>query len=332
MRTFRCIGLGGALEGLTMLDGNEPVYHALTVNPMTPVIGAEVPDIDLRQPLTDAIRIEIRQALNQWKVVCFPGQELTNDQLKQFGIELGSLTAAHPNAPGLPDHAEIWQRSVDAYRTRRSEDKKKLSEGQRPKDYRGWHIDLSFALNPVKYSILYGVNIPPFGGDTVFACLHSMYEGLSEQLRSFAESLDAVHCTDDNYQVQGQARREGREIRSFSTIHPVVTVHPETGKRQLYINPSSMSHIVGMSERESNALLDFFFNEVSRPEYAMRHRWQPGSLVIWDNRAVVHAGPIDYAHFDTERLVRRITIEGDELQGTNGRKSVSLLGERWNAI
>ncbi len=123
-----------------------------------------------------------------------------------------------------------------------------------------------------------------------------------------------------------------RNIGPLVAVHPVVRVHPETGKKHLFVNPGTSSHIVGLKERESQVLLDLFADEISRPEYQVRFRWSPHALVIWDNRAVAHAGPIDYAHFTAPRVVRRITVAGDLPKGPDGFVSRPLEGELFGVI
>ena len=306
----------------------------LTIEPVTPVIGAEISGVDLSQPLDAATAAEIQAALHRWRVVFFRDQELSNDQLKAFGRAFGPLTPAHPISDGLHDHPEIWEREVGEYRVRRSENDNLRPGARRPRDYKGWHIDITFVANPNRYSILYGVQIPPYGGDTIFANLIAAYEGLSPKIRELIDGLQAVHQTSD-YDNGGRGRvprRDGRSTGPFVSLHPLVRIHPETGEKLLFLNPGTTSHIPGLKERESQALLDLLYFEATRPEYQARFRWRPKSLVVWDNQAVAHAGPIDYAHFDLPRVVRRITVAGDLPEGPDGFRSQALEGELFNVL
>jgi alpha-ketoglutarate-dependent sulfate ester dioxygenase len=307
-------------------------YSRIAVEPVTPVIGAEISGVDLGQPLDTETAAEIRRAIQAWRVVFFRDQDLSNDQLKALGRAFGPLTPAHPIAEGLEDHPEIWERSVEDYRKRRIANDTAPPSRQPPRDYKGWHIDITFVANPNRYSILYGVDIPAYGGDTLFANLIEAYDGLSPQIRTLVDGLQAVHRTSSYDSTQGRARRDGRSPGPFVSLHPLVRVHPETGEKLLFLNPGTTSHIVGLKERESQALIDLLYGELTRPEYQVRFHWRPKSLVIWDNQAVAHAGPIDYAHFDLPRTVRRITVAGELPKGPDGFVSRPLEGELFNVL
>ena len=304
----------------------------IIVEPVTPLIGAEISGVDLRQPLDQAALEEIHAALMQWRVIFFRDQDISNEQLKAFGRAFGPLTPAHPISNGLEQHPEIWERAADEYRTRRTRSDTRPPGRQPPRDYKGWHIDITFVANPNRYSILHGVSIPPYGGDTLFANLAAAYEGLSPKIRALIDDLQAVHQTSGYDSETREPRRDGRSTGPFVSLHPLVRIHPETGERILFFNPGTVTHVVGLKERESQALLDLLFHEVTRPEYAVRFRWAPKSLVVWDNQAVAHAGPIDYAHFDLPRVVRRITVAGELPVGPDGFTSRPLEGELFNVI
>jgi taurine dioxygenase len=306
----------------------------IVVEPVTPVIGAEISGVDLRKPLDPETFAEIRQAIRKWRVIFFRDQDIDNDQLKAFGRHFGPLTPAHPIAEGLEDHPEIWERAIDEYRERKSENDR-LPPGRRaPRDYKGWHIDITFVANPNAYSILYGVDIPPFGGDTIFTSLAAAYEGLSPKIKTLIDDLKTVHQTShyDNGGFNRASRRDGRQPGPFVSLHPLVRIHPETGEKVLFLNLGTTTHIVGLKERESQALLDLLEFELTRPEHQARFRWRPKSLVVWDNQAVSHAGPIDYAQFDLPRVVRRITVAGELPVGPDGFRSQALEGELFNVL
>lgn len=307
-------------------------YEHISVTPITPTIGAEIAGVDLAGPITPAIAADIRKALHDWRVVFFRDQQIDNEQLKAFGRAFGPLTPAHPIAEGLEDHPEIWERSVEEYRRRRDRAEASPAGREPPPDFKGWHIDITFVANPNRYSILYGVEIPPFGGDTVFANLVEAYRGLSPAIRTLIDGLQAVHRVTSYDSAPKGPRRDGRPSGPFVALHPLVRVHPETGEKLLFLNPGTVSHIVGLKEPESRALLDLLFYELTRPEYQVRFHWRPNSLVVWDNQAVAHAGPIDYAQFDLPRAVRRITVAGDLPKGPDGFVSRSLEGELFSVI
>ncbi|MGC1304130.1 MAG: TauD/TfdA family dioxygenase [Caulobacteraceae bacterium] len=307
-------------------------YARIHVEPVTPTIGAEISLVDLSRGLDAETVADIRKALHNWRVVFFRDQTLSNEALKAVGRAFGPLTPAHPIAEGLDDHPEIWERSVEDYRKRRVANDAAPPGRQPPRDYKGWHIDITFVANPNRYSILYGVEIPRFGGDTLFANLIEAYAGLSPPIRALIDQLQSVHKTSGYDSAQGRPRRDGRSSGPFASLHPLVRVHPETGEKLLFLNPGTTSHIVGLKERESQALIDLLYGELTRPEYQVRFHWRPGSLVIWDNQAVAHAGPIDYAHFELPRTVRRITVAGEPPVGPDGFVSRPLEGELFNVL
>lgn len=310
-----------------------PGPQSIVIEPVTPTIGAEISEVDLRRPLDPSTVAEIEAALSQWRVVFFRDQDITNDELKAVGRAFGPLTPAHPIAEGLSaEHPEIWERSVEEYRDRRKSRDSRPPGAQPPRDYKGWHIDITFVANPNRYSILHGVEIPPYGGDTLFANLAAAYEGLSPKIKTLVDGLQAVHQTSSYDAGDRKPRSDGRSTGPFVSLHPLVRIHPRTGERVLFFNPGTVTHFVGLKERESQYLQDLLFHEVTRPEYSVRFRWAPKSLVIWDNEAVAHAGPIDYGQFDLPRVVRRITVAGDLPVGPDGFQSRSLEGELFSVI
>jgi len=315
------------------LERPQAGYQSISVEPVTPVIGAEIGNVDLSQPLDPRTFAEIRDAIRRYRVIFFRDQELSNDALKAFGRNFGPLTPAHPISEGMDDHPEIWERTIDEYRVRRARNDALPPGRTPPRDYKGWHIDITFVANPNAYSILYGVEIPPYGGDTLFSNLIETYRGLSAPIQRLIDELQAVHRT-SAYDAGGdrKSRRDGRPAGPFVSLHPLVRIHPETGEKSLFLNPGTTSHIVGVKERESQALLDLLYGELTRPEYQVRFHWRPRSLVVWDNQAVAHAGPIDYAHFDLPRAVRRITTAGELPQGPDGFTSRPLEGELFGVL
>jgi len=305
---------------------------SIVVEPVTPVIGAEISGVDLSQPLDPQTRQDIHNAILKWRVVFFRDQELSNDALKAFGREFGPLTPAHPISEGLDDHPEIWERKIEEYRTRRADNDSRPPSARLPRDYKGWHIDITFVANPNRYSILYGVEIPPYGGDTLFTSLVAAYEGLSPPIKALIDPLQAVHQTSSYDGNPRKARKDGRSTGPFVSLHPLVRVHPETGEKLAFYNAGTTTHIPGLKEPESQAILDLLYTEVTRPEYQVRFRWRPKSLVVWDNQAVSHAGPIDYAQFSLGRTVRRITVAGELPEGPDGFRSRPLEGELFNVL
>jgi taurine dioxygenase len=316
-----------------ILEQPATTYRRITVDPVTPVIGAEIGNVDLSQPLDPETSAEIRDAIRHHRVIFFRDQRLSNEALKAFGRTFGPLTPAHPIADGLPGDPEIWERAVDEYRVRRQRNDTLPPGRVPPRDFKGWHIDITFVANPNAYSILYGAQIPSVGGDTLFANLVEVYRGLSAPIRSLLDGLQAVHQTSDyDFGGRRKPRSDGREAGRFVALHPLIRVHPETGEKLLFLNAGTITHIAGLKEPESRALIDLLYGELTRPEYQVRLRWRPDTLVVWDNQAVSHAGPIDYSHFDLPRVVRRITTAGQLTRGPDGFVAQQLEGELFETL
>jgi taurine dioxygenase len=196
----------------------------------------------------------------------------------------------------------------------------------------GWHTDVTAAVNPPAASILRAEVVPEIGGDTTWTNLAAAYAGLSAPVRAFVDTLRAEHryggsdkpTGDSNY-----ARRVNDNL--LVAIHPVVRVHPVTGERALFVNPGFTSHIVDVEPRESRAILDLLYAELTRPEYTVRFRWEPGSVAFWDNRATAHLAPADLDHLDVRRTLHRVTVIGDRPVGPDGRESELVAGRPFTA-
>ena len=302
---------------------------SLEVRPLTPVIGAEVSGIDLRKPLDEATVAQLQRAIDHWKVLFFRDQDITNEDFLRFGRYFGPLTPAHPIAKGLPEHPEIWERKADEYRERRAE--RPAVSARPPGDGNGWHIDITFVANPNKYSFLRGIEIPAYGGDTLWSNLAEAYNGLSPQIKALIDNLQAVHGISSYDFGQGNDAPEKPRPR-YVSLHPLVRVHPNTGEKVLFVNIGVTTHIAGLRGSESKHLLQLLVEEIQRPEYQVRFHWTPNAIAVWDNTATSHAGPIDYSHFDLPRTVRRITVAGELPEGPDGFRSYPLSGELFGVI
>ena len=299
---------------------------ALDIRPQSGWTGAEISGVDLTAPLRDDQIAEIRAALLTWKVVFFRDQFISHDDHLRFARAFGAPTPAHPLFDSIPDpdYPTIYPIFRDRFKAR-------YKDSGNGYDKPNWHADVTAAVNPPAASILRAEVIPPYGGDTQWANTVAAYEGLSEPLRRLAEGLRAVHrfsppdgvAATDDY----QRRVTGRPLL---TEHPVVRVHPETGEKALYVNPGFTSHIVDVSPHESRRLLGLFYDELARPEYTVRFKWAPGSVAFWDNRSTVHLAPSDLT-LDHDRRLYRVTLVGDVPVGPDGRASVALDGEPFNA-
>lgn len=320
----------------------------LEIRPLARYIGAEIHGVDLASPLDEETVAAIRSALLEWKVVFFRDQDLTQAQHVAFGRQFGEVTPAHPTLPAMfPDHPEILlldnQLIASGEKGRRGT-KKKESE---PGDGGGaagpvsgsadttvenpWHTDVTFVPNPPMGSILRGVVVPDYGGDTQWANLVVAYETLSAPLQRLCDELHAVHHNEIRM-ARGHmpsGLKQQFQANDLRAVHPVVRVHPETGERALFVNPGFTDYIVELSRSESRHLLDLLYEHMATPAYICRFRWQPGSVAFWDNRATAHIVPIDIPP-GAHRSMQRITIAGDLPVGPDGSTSHALAGESFN--
>jgi taurine dioxygenase len=302
------------------------VAQALEVRPQSGWTGAEIHGIDLTKPLDDQQVAEVRAALLQWKVVFFRDQFIDHDDHLRFASAFGKPTPAHPLFDSIPDpnYPTIYPIFRDRFKARYG--------SSRGFDKPHWHADVTAAVNPPAASILRAEVIPPYGGDTQWSNTVAAYAGLSAPLQRLADKLRAVHRfspPDGATATEDYKRRVNR--RPLVTEHPVVRVHPETGEKALYVNPGFTTHIVGVSPHESRRLLGLFYDELVRPEYTVRFKWEPGSIAFWDNRSTVHLAPSDLT-IDHDRRLYRVTLVGDVPTGPDGRQSVALDGEPFEAI
>lgn len=302
---------------------------SLDVQPLSAVIGAEIVGVDLRQPLEDAVVSEIRQALLRWRVVFFRDQHLNADQQIAFAKYFGEVTPGHPNGGHIDGYDAVKPVTAEGQRESVARD------GEPPEFWgdkaRRWHTDITPMVNPAMASILRGVVVPPYGGDTLWTNLVAAYEGLSEPMRNFIDGLHAVHSFGGGTRRFGRA--QGRTDREpFSAVHPVVRVHPETGEKGLFVSPNFTKYIVGMTAREGNAILELLFAELARHEYTVRFRWSPGAVAFWDNRSTAHLAAVDIDHADYERYLERVTLVGDIPVGPDGFRSEAIFGEFFGAV
>ena len=193
--------------------------------------------------------------------------------------------------------------------------------------------DVTPAVNPPAGSILRADILPAYGGDTTFTNLVAAYEGLSEPVKRFVDTLRAEHRYGANWSGLPRPARtslaERYEQNALVSHHPVVRVHPRTGEKALFVNPVFTDHILDVSPIESRLILGYLFDEITRPEYQVRFRWQQGSVAFWDNRATSHLGPQDLGHLDVERVLHRVTLIGEVPVGPDGRESDAVEGTRF---
>jgi taurine dioxygenase len=301
------------------------ISTTIDVRPQSGHIGAEIHGVDLRQPLDPAVVAEIRQTLLQWKVVFFRDQHLTQEQHIAFGRQFGEVTPAHPTLPAaFPEHPEILLLDNQAYAAAEG-------TGKGPSIENRWHTDVTFVPNPPMGSILRGLVVPPYGGDTQFTNLVTAYETLSEPLQRLCDELHAVH---HNFLPIGRGEmsaklKEQFQSKDIRSVHPVVRVHPESGEKALFVNPNFTSHVQELSRKEGAHLLAMLYEHIASPTFTCRFRWEPGSIAFWDNRATCHLVPTDVPP-GMHRSMQRITVAGDVPVGPDGKASYSLSGEAFN--
>ena len=303
----------------------------LKVTPLSGWTGALIEGVDLSAPLSEAEVAAIQGALYKWKVVFFRDQTLDHAAQIAFGAQFGEVTPGHPyegdSAPeGFP---QIHTVSPAAYDHRYGTKYRKKQSANGP----GWHADVTPLINPPSHSILRAEQVPPYGGDTQFTNVAAVYQGLSPSVRAFVDDLRAEHRFGATVSAERSTEKVGDLVRTnpLASIHPVVRVHPETKERVLYVNPSFTREIVGLAPRESRHILDLLFEQIGRPEYTVRFKWEPGSVAFWDNRAALHLAPRDFEHVDGDRVLHRITLVGDIPVGPDGRASESISGAYFGA-
>ena len=285
----------------------------LDVRKLTARIGAEVTGVDPARELDPETVTAVRAALNEHKALVFRGVSLDDDGQQRFARYFGELTSAHPTVPAVDGEPNVLP--VD-------------SEDGRANH---WHTDVTFVLNPPQASTLRSIVIPPYGGETLIANTGAAYQDLPAPLRAFADTLWAEHTNDYDYAVPPEslddAERERRAVfisTTYKTVHPVVRVHPLTGERGLFIGGFAQ-RIVGLSKGESKDILRLLQAYVSRPENVLRLAWEPGQLVLFDNRITQHYAIDNYD--DLPRRLNRVTVAGDIPAGTDGRPSYSVTGD-----
>jgi len=266
---------------------------------LEPAIGARIDGVDLASPLDDAIVAAIGQALVRHQVLFFEGQDLAPAQLRDFAARFGALHI-HPVYPHVPDVPEIIVLDTDANNL---------------PDNDNWHTDVTFIETPPLGAVLHARQLPPSGGDTLWSSMTAAFEALSPRVRRLLDGLTAEHDFEKSFPRERFAGPEEQErwlsarLRNPPVRHPVVRRHPVTGAAGLFVNFGFTTRILDLPKPESEALLRFLFEHVARPEFTVRHRWRPGDVAFWDNRATQHYAVADY--LPARRVMHRATILGD---------------------
>jgi taurine dioxygenase len=271
---------------------------ALTVTPVAGGVGAEIHGVDLAADLSDDSVGAIRAAWLEHGVVFFRGQDLPPERFLAFARRIGEVDR-YPFVPGIEGYPEIIE---------------VLKLPHETVNFGGiWHSDTAYLEEPPMATMLVAREVPPFGGDTMFASQYRAFETLSSAMQELLTPLRAVNSSalaDVSKTREDRVREHGGEaLPLYEAVHPVVRTHPETGRRALYVNVAHTARFDGMTVDESRPLLRFLFEHQTRPELTCRFRWEVGSLALWDNRCVQH-NPVNDYH-GHKRVMHRITLKGD---------------------
>jgi taurine dioxygenase len=274
-------------------------FRTIEVAPIAGALGAEITGVDLARDVPDEIMREIRRAWLEHLVVFFRDQDLELDAFLAFARRIGR-PVEYPFVQGIAGYPEIIAVT-------------KLPD--ETVNFGGiWHSDTVYLERPPMATLLVAREVPPAGGDTMFASMYAAYDALSPRMQELLAGLRAVNSSalaDVSKTREDRIRDSGGSDAATEYVaeHPVIRTHPETGRKALYVNVAHTARFVGMTDAESRPLLQFLFEHSVRPEFTCRFQWRPGSLALWDNRCTMH-NPINDYHGHTRRM-HRITLAGD---------------------
>ncbi|MHA7837183.1 MAG: TauD/TfdA dioxygenase family protein [bacterium] len=278
--------------------------NEIRIRALSGAVGAEIEGADLSGPVSDALQKTLLDAFHRHGVLCIRDQELTRKRQIEIARLFGTPDV-HPIARGMEEYPEM----IRVFKPR----------GERAFFGTSWHSDNSFFERPSAITLLYAEQVPPVGGDTLYASMESAWALLSEPMKRFLKPLRAVHSARTAYdpRTTGDAKFRGETAIQYTfsdaiyeeVDHPVVRTHPVTGRKSLYVNPMFTQRILGLSPPESEGILRTLHEISTRPELTCRIRWENGTLAIWDNRWLQHHAIDDYADYD--RIMYRVTLEGE---------------------
>jgi taurine dioxygenase len=271
----------------------------LDIRPLTTAIGAEIYGVDCASELDDETIAEIRAAWLEHLVLFFPGQDLTAEQQIAFARRFGEVTEGHPVERIVHERSEIHS----------------IESGKDRTDF--WHTDLTFLTDPPTASLLYSVVVPEAGGDTMWANTRAAYETLGSPLQRFCDELIAVHYSPYYARVVAEGGGNtwhGRKLEDLPPVeHSVVRVHPETKRKNLFVNPGFTVGLKDIPGSQGKSLLRLLYNHMTAPEFLVRYKWSAGTLAFWDNRTTMHYGIYDYD--GAQRVMHRVILRGDKPEG-----------------
>ena len=269
----------------------------MNVQPVAGAVGAEIGGVDLRD-LSEGLVADIRKVWLDHGVVFFRDQDLSPEQYLAFADAIGERDR-YPFVPGIDGYPDIIAVTKLPHET---------------VNFGGiWHSDTAYLDEPPMATMLLAREVPPAGGDTMYASQYAAYDALSDGMKELLAPLRGVNSSalaDVSKTREDRIKEAGVETRDYEAIHPVVRTHPETGRKTLYVNVAHTARFDGMTEVESRPLLQYLFAHQVRPEFTCRFAWRPGSLALWDNRGVQHNPINDYHGY--KRVMHRITLKGDK--------------------
>ena len=275
-------------------------YNNFKVQPLAGALGAEILDIDLNK-INDSIFEEIYKAFVDYQVIGIPNQNLSPDEYLAFGRRWGEIHH-YPYMKGLESHPEILEilkTETDTYAFGNV-----------------WHSDGSFTEIPPKATMLYAQELPPAGGDTLFADMYQAYDTLSDKMKNILDTVNGLYVGDQplklgNFSGAKSMKQQDPGKTKVHSHHPIIRTHPDSKNKALYIGGHAVE-IEGMTKEESTPILNYLKVHSTRPEFICRFKWSPGAIAIWDNRLVQHYATADYPGHS--RLMHRITVKGVPLE------------------
>lgn len=273
----------------------------LTITPLGPHIGAEIAGLALAEPLTQGQFEQLHRALLKYQVLFLRDQPITPRQQRALANRFGDLHI-HPVYPHSEEAEEIIV--LDTH-------------DDNPPDNDNWHTDVTFIETPPALAILAAKQLPPVGGDTLWASGIAAFEGLSPRLQQLLAELEAEHDFTKSFPAHRHNGSEEERQRWQAAVannpplrHPVIRTHPVSGRQALFVNEGFTTRLPDLPARESEALLGFLFDHITRPEFQVRWRWRENDIAIWDNRVTQHYANADY--LPARRVMHRATILGDK--------------------
>ncbi|OUR80157.1 hypothetical protein A9Q83_01635 [Alphaproteobacteria bacterium 46_93_T64] len=279
-------------------------YSTIEVERMGASLGAYVHGVDFSKKLSDEQFQDVHDALVDNSVIFFRDQDLSREGQMEIGHRFGT-PEIHPIVAGSNDHPELIEVLKPA--------------GEGASFGTGWHTDNTFFEKPTMITMLYGIETPPVGGDTMWASMEKAYDHLSDGMKEMLADMVVVHSakvafdprtTADKYEGKHSLKYTYSDVVNEEVEHPLIRTHDVSGRKSIFVNPMFSIRIKGMTEKESAPILQYLYDFSTQPEFVCRFRWQDKSIAMWDNRCTQHFAMNDYVEY--KRLMRRITIGGDK--------------------